>query len=89
MQLFHILIYFNKELQEETLLRFYECLNPGGFLVLGMVESLTGAAVNAFEHVNNRLRIYRKPEKPAMKYEKEEILSQKEIDRIVKDMLEK
>ncbi|MBU1998996.1 MAG: protein-glutamate O-methyltransferase CheR, partial [Candidatus Omnitrophica bacterium] len=53
----NLLIYFNKELQEEVLLKFYECLNPGGFLVLGMVESLVGASVNAFEHVNNRLRI--------------------------------
>ena len=29
----NILIYFNKELQEETQLKFYECLNPGGFWV--------------------------------------------------------
>lgn len=43
------MIYFNKQLQEEVLLKFYDCLNPGGFLVLGMVESLIGASVNAFE----------------------------------------
>ncbi len=85
----NLLIYFNKELQEEVLLKFYDCLNPGGFLVLGMVESLIGSSVNAFEHVNNRLRIYRKPEKESVRYDKDGILSQGEIDRIVKDMLEK
>lgn len=81
----NLLIYFNKELQEETILKFFECLNPGGFLVLGMVESLTGTAVNHFEHVDNRLRIYRRPERGID--EKAEILSQGDIDRIVKEML--
>jgi len=85
----NLFIYFNKELQEEILLKFYDCLNPGGFLILGMVESLIGAAANAYEHVNNRLRIYRKPEKESLKYEKTEVLSQDKIDRIVSDMLEK
>ena len=85
----NLLIYFNKQLQEEVLLKFYECLNPGGFLVLDMVESLTGAAINAFEHVNNRLRIYRRPEKESMKYETRKVLIQEDIDKIVNDMLEK
>ena len=85
----NLLIYFNKELQEEVLLKFYDSLNPGGFLVLGMVESLIGTAANVFEHVDNRLRIYRRPEKESLVYDKDEIMSQKEIDRVVKDMLEK
>ncbi len=85
----NLLIYFNKQLQEEILLKFYECLNPGGFLVLGMVESLIGTTVNAFEHVNNRLRIYRRPERPSLRYEKEELLSQAQIDKIVGEMLDK
>lgn len=85
----NLMIYFNKELQEEVLLKFYEALNPGGFLVLGMVESLVGAAVNAFEHVENRLRIYRKPEDKALAYDSQKMLSQEEIDRIVDGILEK
>ncbi|NQT90540.1 MAG: protein-glutamate O-methyltransferase CheR [Candidatus Omnitrophica bacterium] len=83
----NLLIYFNKQLQEEVLLKFYEALNPGGFLVLGMTESLVGAAVNAFEHVNNRLRIYRRPEAPSMEYKKDEILGQEAIDKIVDEIL--
>jgi len=85
----NLLIYFNKQLQEETLLKFYEALNPGGFLVLGMVESLVGAAANAFECVDNRLRIYRKPEDKALIYDSQKVLSQEEIDGVVAGMLEK
>lgn len=82
----NLLIYFNKELQEETLLKFYECLNPGGYLVLGMVESLTGSAEGRFENVDNKLRIYRKSERVG-DHEKNGNLSQDDIDGIVKDML--
>jgi len=85
----NLLIYFNKQLQEEVLLKFYEALNPGGFLVLGMVESLLGEAVNAFECIDNRLRIYRKPEDKSLVYDKAGLLSQADIDRIVGEMLEK
>lgn len=83
----NLLIYFNKELQEEILLKFYEALNPGGFLILGMVESLVGEALNAFENMDNRLRIYRRPKEPSLQFDRAEILSQEEIDRIVANML--
>jgi chemotaxis protein methyltransferase CheR len=83
----NLFIYFNRQLQEEVLFKFYESLNPGGFLVLGMVESLVGAAANAFENVNNRLRIYRRPQEPGLQYKRAEILSQEEIDGIVREML--
>ncbi|MFH1791090.1 MAG: CheR family methyltransferase, partial [Candidatus Omnitrophota bacterium] len=82
----NLLIYFNRQLQEETILKFYECLNPGGFLVLGMVESLIGSAAKMFEHVDNRLRIYRRPEEDEAKGTGS-VMSQEDIDRIVKDML--
>lgn len=85
----NLLIYFNKQLQEEVLLKLYESLNPGGFLILGMVESLVGEAMNAFEHVDNRLRIYRRPEEKGLSYDKQNILSQEEIDKVVSGMLEK
>lgn len=73
----------------EVLFKFYEALNPGGFLILGMVESLIGAAVNTFEHVDNRLRIYRKPEDKSLNYDTVNMLSQEEIDNIVAGMLGK
>lgn len=85
----NLLIYFNKQLQEEVQLKFYEALNPGGFLVLGMVESLVGAAVNAFEHVNNRLRVYRKPEDKSLTYDAQKMLSQEDIDKVVSGMIER
>jgi len=84
----NLLIYFNKQLQEEILLKFYGCLNPGGFLVLGMVESLQGAALNVFEHVDDRLRIYRRPERQSLQYKGEAVLVQDEIDTIVNQMFE-
>lgn len=84
----NLLIYFNKQLQEETILKFYECLNPGGYLILGMTESLIGAAVDCFDNVNNRLRIFRKPESKTEKDEAGGILSQDDIDKIVGGLLE-
>ncbi|EKD50228.1 MAG: Chemotaxis protein methyltransferase [uncultured bacterium] len=85
----NVLIYFNKELQQETQLKFYDCLNPGGFLVLGMTESLIGSASEYFEPVNNSLRIYRRPIARTTGAEKDrEVLSQNDIDRIIKEMTE-
>lgn len=83
----NLLIYFNKQLQEEVLLKLYECLNPGGFLVLGMVETLVGSAANVFETVDNCLRIYRRPETGFLKPEGGSALSQCDIDKIVNEML--
>lgn len=83
----NLLIYFNRELQEEILLKFYECLEPGGYLVLGMVESLIGTAINHFEVIDNRLRIYRRPEWIGRDIEESKILSQGEIDKLVGEML--
>ncbi|MBI5417730.1 protein-glutamate O-methyltransferase CheR, partial [Candidatus Poribacteria bacterium] len=58
----NLLIYFNPQLQQDILLKFYDCLNPGGFLVLGMTESLYGEASKKFKCIDNRLRIYMRPE---------------------------
>lgn len=45
--------------------------------------------VNLFEHVDNRLRAYRKPEDKSLAYDGREMLSQEEIDKIVTEMLKK
>jgi len=58
----NVLIYMTEALQEHVLLSIHEALNPGGFLVLGKVEGLTGAARDLLEPVDIAERIYRKPE---------------------------
>lgn len=58
----NVLIYMTEALQERVLLALHEALNPGGFLVLGKVEGLAGAARDCFEPVDVAERIYRKPE---------------------------
>lgn len=83
----NVLIYFNRELQEETQLKFRECLNPGGHLILGMVESLVGSAGTRFETVDTKLRIYRRPETDSVDETVKNILSQEEIDGLVGEIL--
>lgn len=58
----NVIIYFDREIQEELFLRFYDALEPGGFLVLGKVETLLGKARTLFRPINSRERIFRKPE---------------------------
>ena len=56
----NVLIYFTKPLQEMVYTRFEKALNPGGFLVLGKVESVWGVKQKNFEIVDNQEKIYRK-----------------------------
>jgi len=58
----NVLIYMTELLQGRVLQALVEALNPGGFLVLGKVEGLTGSARDLLEMVNVPERIYRKPE---------------------------
>jgi chemotaxis protein methyltransferase CheR len=58
----NVLIYMTEALQERILLGLAEALNPGGYLVLGKVEALSGAARDRFEPVNVPERVYRKIE---------------------------
>jgi chemotaxis protein methyltransferase CheR len=60
----NVLIYMSEALQERVLLSIHEALNPGGFLILGKVEGLTGAARVLLEPMDVAERIYRKPEPP-------------------------
>ena len=57
----NVLIYMSEALQARVLQVLHEALNPGGFLVLGKVEGLTGPARDLLEPVNVPERIYRKP----------------------------
>lgn len=56
----NVIIYFDRTIQEALFDRFYEALEPGGFLVLGKVETLLGRTRSLLRPVNNRQRIFRK-----------------------------
>jgi chemotaxis protein methyltransferase CheR len=57
----NVIIYFDRASQEALFQRFFNALVPGGFLVLGKVETLLGPTRNQFVPVNPRERIFRKP----------------------------
>ncbi|MBI5166694.1 MAG: protein-glutamate O-methyltransferase CheR [candidate division NC10 bacterium] len=57
----NVMIYLTPSVQRQALDIFYQILNPGGYLVLGRVEGLQGAARELFEPVSISERIYRKP----------------------------
>ena len=55
----NVLIYFDRETQERLFEKFYSALAPDGFLVLGKVETLLGAARTRFVAVDGRERVFR------------------------------
>ena len=57
----NVLIYFDRATQERLFDAFRRALAPGGFLVLGKVETLLGDARTKFVPVDARERIYRLP----------------------------
>lgn len=56
----NVLIYFDRETQEQLLARFHDALAPNGFLLLGKVETLLGAVRSRFAAVDARERIFRR-----------------------------
>jgi chemotaxis protein methyltransferase CheR len=57
----NVLIYFSPERQAQLMQRFYEYLEPGGYLFLGHAESVSKADVKFETHVYRDARIYQKP----------------------------
>jgi chemotaxis protein methyltransferase CheR len=55
----NVLIYFDRETQERLFQKFRDALAPTGYLVLGKVETLLGAARSRFAAVDGRERIFR------------------------------
>jgi chemotaxis protein methyltransferase CheR len=69
----NVLIYFSEDRQAQLIQRFYEYLEPGGYLFLGHAESINRADVKFDTHIYRDARIYQKPAnlaRPAMAQEK-------------------
>ena len=56
----NVIIYFDRGTQEALFERFHAALAPGGFLVLGKVETLLGSIRTRFAAIDARARIFRK-----------------------------
>jgi len=56
----NVIIYFERPAQDALFAHFHQTLAPGGFLVLGKVETLLGESRGLFSPVNSRERIFRK-----------------------------
>ena len=56
----NVLIYFDRPMQERLFQVFTDCLAPGGYLVLGKVESLVGPVRDRLQLVDARERVYRR-----------------------------
>lgn len=58
----NVVIYFDRPMQERLFQTFAGSLVPGGYLVLGKVETLFGAARDRLSLVDPRERVYRRPQ---------------------------
>lgn len=56
----NVMIYFDRASQEALMRRFHDALVPGGFLVLGKVETVLGPSRALFDVVDQRQRIFRR-----------------------------
>lgn len=54
----NVLIYFDRDTQERLFDSFHQAMAPGGFLMLGKVETLLGRARSLFAPVDARERIF-------------------------------
>ena len=57
----NVVIYFDRPMQERLFVTFADTLTPGGYLVLGKVETLFGPARDSLTLVDPRERVYRRP----------------------------
>ena len=57
----NVLIYFSLDLQKRVLDKLYGALNPGGYLVLGMSESLPPEMEPRLIAIDRPHRIFQKP----------------------------
>jgi len=57
----NVIIYFARSIQEQLFQRFHGAISPGGFLVLGKVETLFGSGVPLFRSIASRERVFVRP----------------------------
>ncbi len=57
----NVVIYFDRPTQERLFQSFFDALVPGGWLLLGKVETLFGATRGLFKTEDPRERLFRKP----------------------------
>jgi chemotaxis protein methyltransferase CheR len=57
----NVLIYFSEERQAQLVQRFFDYLEPGGYLFLGHAESVSRADVKFETQIHRDARIYQKP----------------------------
>jgi chemotaxis protein methyltransferase CheR len=57
----NVLIYFSEERQAQLLQRFFDYLEPGGYLFLGHAESISRADVKFETYIYRDAQIYQKP----------------------------
>jgi chemotaxis protein methyltransferase CheR len=57
----NVVIYFDRPMQERLFATFASALAPGGYLILGKVETLFGPARDGLTLVDPRERVYRRP----------------------------
>ena len=57
----NVLIYFSEERQTQLVHRFFDYLEPGGYLFLGHAESISRADVKFQTHIHRDAQIYQKP----------------------------
>ena len=61
----NVLIYFGEELRSKLIQRFYEYLEPGGYLFLGHAESVANAPVKFQQKFISGARLLQKPLQPS------------------------
>jgi chemotaxis protein methyltransferase CheR len=59
----NVIMYIERSAQNELLSTFQRALGPGGYLVLGMAETIIGARADLFDTFIARDRIYRKSDR--------------------------
>ena len=57
----NVVIYFDRATQERLFQVFFDALVPGGYLLLGKVETLFGPARGKFQLEEPRERLFRRP----------------------------
>lgn len=56
----NVFIYFDRDLQEQLLMKFYNALKPNGYLIMGKAETLISEAKEIFQEIDFASRIYKK-----------------------------